>query len=132
MTVVDASIVVDFLLGIPPYFEPIAARLESRARSLAAPHLLDAEVAQVLRRHVRSGQLTAGRAAAAFDDLSALPITRYAHSPLLKRAFDFRDNATVYDGLYLALAEALRAPFLTRDEALSAIPGCRAEVEVLG
>jgi predicted nucleic acid-binding protein len=59
-------------------------------------------------------------------------MTRHAHSPLLKRAFDVRDNVTVYDGLYLALAEALPAVLVTRDEALAGVPGCRARVEVIG
>lgn len=131
MIVVDASVVVDLLLGIPPHFERIAARLVAHARSLAAPHLIDAEVAQVLRRHVRSGQLQTDRAHAALDDLGALPMARYEHAPLLKRAFDLRDNATIYDGLYLSLAEALAAPLVTRDAALAGIPGCRAKVEVI-
>lgn len=131
MIVVDASVVVDLLLGIAPHFERIASRLLVRARSLSAPHLLDAEVAQVLRRHVRSRQVPADRAEAALDDLAELPVTRYAHSDLLKRAFDFRDNVTVYDGLYLALAEALRAPLVTRDRALAHVPGCRARVEII-
>jgi predicted nucleic acid-binding protein len=129
--VVDASVVVDLLLGVPPWFEQIATRVVAHARSLSAPHLIDAEVAQVLRRHVRSGKLPLGRAQVALDDLEALRLTRYDHVSLLRRAFDLRANVTIYDGLYLALAEALGAPLLTRDEALASVPGCRARVEVI-
>jgi predicted nucleic acid-binding protein len=93
--------------------------------------LLDAEVGQVLRRLVASRALSAPRARDALDDLAALPIQRFAHGPLLARAFDLRHNTTIYDALYLVLAEGLRAPLLTRDRALASIPGHRAKVVVL-
>ena len=131
MIVLDASVVLDLLLRLPPHFERIARRIAAAAPGLAAPHLLDAEVGQVLRRFVRSGEVDPGRAAGALDDLGALPLTRYPHTPLVRRAFELRDNVTVYDGIYLALAEAVRAPLLTRDAALSRVPGCSATVEVI-
>jgi predicted nucleic acid-binding protein len=93
--------------------------------------LLDAEVGQVLRRFVLAGQLLPERAQAALQDLMDLPLIRYAHGPLLLRAFDLRANATVYDALYIALAEGLEAPLLTRDAALAAVPGHRAQVLVV-
>jgi len=130
--ILDASVVVDLLLDLPPYAEQIATRLTAEAPGLAAPHLLDAEVAQVLRRHVLRGELATEFAEAALDDLIALPIVRYPHAPLLARAFALRENATVYDALYLALAEGLDAPLLTRDAALAQIPGAKAQVEVIG
>jgi predicted nucleic acid-binding protein len=127
--VVDASAIVDLLVP-GPGFRAISARVRG-ARSLAAPHLLDAEVGQVLRRFERAGVLTVADAGSALADLSALPIARYAHGPLLARAFDLRHNATIYDALYLVLAEATGAPLITRDAALAAVPGHRAAVEVL-
>jgi len=131
LIVLDASAVVDLLLGLPPHAEVIAARIKLESPGLAAPYLLDAEVAQVLRRYVRCGEVTAGYAASALHDLLALPITRYPHTPLLIPAFDLRDNVTIYDALYLVLAEALGAPLLTRDGALARVPGHKATVEVV-
>jgi predicted nucleic acid-binding protein len=131
MIVLDASSVVDFLLALPPWAARITARVQTEAPALAAPHLIDAEVGQVLRRFVRAGQLAALRAAQAIDDLLAMPLVRYPHTPLLPRAFALRDNATVYDALYIARAEALDAPLITRDGSLATIPGCRARVETL-
>lgn len=131
MIVLDASVVVDFVLLIGPHHDTIVRRMGEHARALAAPHLLDAEVGQVLRRFVRAGSLSAARADDAIRDYLAIGITRYPHASLLLRAFDLRDNATVYDGLYLALAEALDATLLTRDVALGTVPGHRARVEVL-
>lgn len=130
MIVLDASVVVDFLLQLPPA-DVIAERLLADASGLASPHLLDAEVGQVLRRFVLKGQLAAAHAAAALRDLQEMPIIRYDHGPFLERAFELRDNATFYDALYIVLAESLVAPLLTRDGALAAIPGHRAAVEVL-
>jgi predicted nucleic acid-binding protein len=129
--VLDASAVIDFILALHPHSARITARVRAEAPNLAAPHLVDAEVAQVLRRFVRSGQVAPARAEQAIDDLGALPLTRYPHGLLLRRAFGLRDNVTIYDGLYLALAEALTAPLLTRDAALASVPGCRARVDVV-
>jgi predicted nucleic acid-binding protein len=129
--VLDASVVVDFVLALPPHRDTIVRRIGEHARELAAPYLLDAEVGQVLRRFVLAGTVAPNRAEQAIQDFLALGLTRYPHVPLLARAFELRDNATVYDALYLALAEALGATLLTRDAALGVVPGHRARVEVL-
>ena len=51
---------------------------------------------------------------------------RYPHTPLLGRIWELRDNLTVYDAAYVALAEALEAPLVTMDGRLSQAPGIRA------
>ncbi|MEP6862770.1 MAG: type II toxin-antitoxin system VapC family toxin [Deltaproteobacteria bacterium] len=131
MIVVDASIVVDLLLGLPPHDATIARLLLAEAPNLFAPHLLDAEVAQVIRRHVRAGGIDAGDAVATLVALGALPIVRHPHLPFLERAFELRDNVTIYDALYLVLAETLGATLVTRDRALASVPGVRARVRVI-
>src|SRR2546427_567108 len=112
MIVVDASVVVDLLLHIPPHAETIRQRLRREVPNLAAPHLLDAEVGQALRRYTLNGDLNPARADQALVDLAALPLVRYPHTALLRRAFDLRDNVSVYDALYVALAEAMQVPLL--------------------
>lgn len=127
MIVADASVVVELLLGrAQPLQELVLA-----GEQLAAPHLLDAEVGQVLRRFVLAGSLDVAAAQGALVDLDGLPLTRYAHRELLTRAFELRGNVTVYDGLYLALAELLEMSLLTADAALASVPGCTADVRVL-
>lgn len=131
MIVADASVVVDYLLaGSSPAGDSLAERFRAH-EPIVAPHLLDAEVAQVLRRYTLAGVLTPGQAVVLVDELAELPIRRYPHVAILGRAFDLRDDVTVYDGLYLALAEVLEAPLLTADGALKSVPGCTAIVELL-
>lgn len=131
MIVVDASVAVDMLLGAgSPAGNELATRFRTR-EPVCAPHLIDAEVAQVIRRFVLGGAVSRGAGASMIRDWVHLPVVRYPHPELLARAFDFLDNVTVYDGLYLALAEALACPLLTGDEALAQVPGWDAVVEVI-
>lgn len=132
MIVLDASAAVDLLLGTKPHSEAVAEHLIAHEGDIHAPHLLDAEVAQVLRRYVLAGDMAPKRAVLALSRLADLGIERYPHAPFLHRAFALRNNATIYDGLYLALAEALGAPLITRDAAMRSIPGCDAAVTVIG
>jgi predicted nucleic acid-binding protein len=126
--VLDASVVVDLLLDTTSA-DSIRDRLRAETSGFAAPHHLDAEVGQVLRRFVLAGKVTPERALDALEDLALLPLTRYALTPLLARAFALHNQVTVYDGLYIALAEGLKAPLLTRDAALAKLTRLRAHVE---
>jgi predicted nucleic acid-binding protein len=86
--------------------------------TLHAPHLIDIEIAHALRRYVRSALISAERGGEAIADLADFPLTRYAHVDLLSWVWEMRHGLTAYDASYLALAEALNAPLLTRDRAL--------------
>ena len=129
---IDASAVIDLILDRPPHAVAIAVRIKQAKSMLYAPYLIDAEVGQVLRRWVLRGEISSDRAQAAIEDYWDLPIHRYPHRPLFKRAFALRDNASIYDAIYIALAEGLRAPLLTRDQAfLATIPNLRIRVELI-
>ena len=122
VAVVDASVVVDALVG-----EGRGVELMEGV-DLLVPHLLDAEVTSVLRRATREGRLTARSAVQALDDLMALELQRFSHVPLLPRAWELRENLTVYDALYVALAERMDVPLVTLDARLAAAPGIRAVI----
>jgi predicted nucleic acid-binding protein len=98
---------------------------------VSAPHLIDLEVAQVVRRYTRAGDITQERGREALEDLSTFPLTRYRHDLLIQRIWELRDNLTAYDAAYVVLAEALAAPLITCDGRLAAASGHRARVEVL-
>lgn len=111
--------------------DTVIHRAFATRETLHAPELIDIEVAQVVRRYWRAGDLAASRGEEAIRDLADLPVQRYPHEPLLGRIWQLRSNATAYDAAYIALAEGLGARLLTLDKALARIPGVRATVEVL-
>jgi predicted nucleic acid-binding protein len=129
MIVLDASATVDWMLQTPPG-QRIEQRIYSRNDTLHSVHLLDVEFARVLRRLVRERTLTSRRAEEAIEDLTALRVTRYAPVLLLSRIWQLRNNMTAYDAAYVALAEVLKAPLITRDQKIAAAPGHAAAVEV--
>jgi predicted nucleic acid-binding protein len=130
MIVVDASAMIETLLRTPAA-AAVDARLFAPGETLHAPHLLDVEVAQVVRRYVANGEIDADRGRDALDDLADLRLRRYPHDLLLPRIWELRHNLTAYDAAYVALAEALAAPLLTRDRRLTAAAGVRARIELI-
>lgn len=129
MIVVDASVVVTALADDD--IDGDRARDRLRGESLAAPELIDLEVASVFRRLVLAGALPARRAELALSDLVALPVRRVPHRPLLPRCWDLRDNLTTYDASYVAAAEMLEVSLLTADARLAGAPGIRCAVELI-
>ena len=130
MIVTDASVIIELLLRTTAA-ERIEARLLITGETLHAPHLIDLEVAQVLRRYASRGEMSAPRGRLSLDLLSQLPLTRYPHEPLLHRIWSLRSNLTAYDAAYVALAEALGATLVTRDEGLATASGTRANIELV-
>ena len=129
MIVLDASAAVDWLLQTPAG-RRIEQRVYARQETLHSVHLLDVEILRVLRRLVRERALTPGRAEEAIADIAALRIARYAPVLLLDRIWRLRQNLSAYDAAYVALAETLQAPLITRDRRIAAAPGHTAAVEV--
>ena len=132
MIVLDASAAAAVLLNLGRDAPRIRERMGQAGDDLHAPHLFEIEVASVLRRHALNGSLSPGRARLALGRLSALSISLYPHSAMLPRIWELRDNVSAYDAAYIALAETLEAPLVTRDARLARAPGIRAEVEVYG
>jgi predicted nucleic acid-binding protein len=118
--VLDASAIASFVLdarSTPTVTEIIG----DEECEVFIPHLCDLEVASALRKATLRGVLSPSRAAEALDLYAGLPLHRLDHMPLLRRVFGLRDNFSVYDAAYVALAEAVEAPLITADERL-----CRA------
>lgn len=124
--VIDASAVLAALTASGD--RGVAASAAVATSELVAPHLLDIEVADALRRHDRSD--TSG-AATALEEFSSLLIRRFDHQPLLPRIWELRHNLSAYDAAYVALAEVSGVPLITLDRRIADAPGHRAEVIVL-
>lgn len=129
MIVLDASVLVNVLADDSVDGE--RARAAVAGQDLAAPGLIDVEVASVLRRHWLAKSLSARRFAGALDDLADLPLDRYPALPLLARVYGLRANVSAYDAVYVALAEHLGCDLLTADRRLAAAPGTRCTITVI-
>jgi predicted nucleic acid-binding protein len=89
------------------------------------------EVLAVLRREVARGSVSERRAIGAVDDVGDLAVELFPTLPLRERAFELRQNLTVADGLFVALAELLDEPLATKDRALASAAREHTAVEVL-
>jgi len=127
LVVLDASAAVEVLLHSGTGAD---VRRRIAGHELHAPHLVEIEVAETLRRAVRRGALSSDRGREALDDFAELAIVPYRLGALRERVWELGANVTAYDAVYVALAEALDAPLVTCDGRLSRAPGLRARVEL--
>lgn len=117
MSVIDASLLIDVLIGLPagrPW-----RRWAAEANRLAAPDCLGVEVGRYLRRHLLTGAIGAHDAERALTVMHALQIELYPTSPLLAEALELRDAFTFDDALYVTLARRLNEPLATTDRRLA-------------
>lgn len=121
--IVDASVVVAALTDRSSAGR--WARTVTSVSRFEAPHVMPAEVCQVLRRHVARGTLTPDDAARALVGLAELESNLHAFEPFAARAWALRETVTAYDAWYVALAESLDAPIATLDARLVRTPGPR-------
>ena len=123
--VVDASVVVEAILGIGAHAHWAAAQLADA--HLVAPHLMPVEVANALRRAQARGLIGADVANLAHADLMALPVDLYPYEAFAERAWQLRTSVASYDACYVALAELIGADLLTLDTRLARAhgPNCR-------
>ncbi len=129
MLVVDASCLYEVVVDAQ-HAEVVRRRLSADADH-AAPHLVDGEVLEAIRRDHMLGRLDMTAASQAVGDLRDWPRERFGHQPLLERAWELRYTVRSWDALYVALAEALEATLVTLDARLSAATGPRCRVEVV-
>ncbi len=122
---VDASAALSALLNAGP------ARRAFASEQLHAPHLIDSEVANGLRRMVSAEQLAAESGWTALDVFRRLGMTRYPVFSLLDRVWELRDNLSAYDASYVVLAELLDCNLLTADARLSRAPGIRCSITLV-
>ena len=124
--VVDASAAAEYLLRTSLGLK-VAEIIEGSL--LLAPELLDVEVLSVFRRAVLRRELREERALRAIDDLMDWPIDRIPHKSLVWTAWQHRNNVTVYDAFYVAVACLSNASLITADGPLARAPALGIVVE---
>lgn len=127
MIVADASALIEVLLNTSSGSE-IAPRIFAPSQTVHVPHLIDLEILHVLRRLERIGDIHASRAGQVLQDYALMSLHRYPHHIFASRIWELRHNWTAYDAAYIALAEELSTPLLTRDRALATSSGHRAKI----
>jgi len=128
--VVDASALAYALIGQGS----AAAELRTvlRASTCHAPHLIDAELGNVLRKRTRAGEVTPTQAHTALRAAREVIDYRYPHvGALADLAWAWRDNLSFYDALYVSLATRLDVPLITGDRRLSRAPGLDCAIELI-
>ena len=130
MIVVDASALLEVLLRRPAA-DDVESWLRRPGQTIHAPHLIDVEVTQVVRRFAMRGEIDGQRGRTALADFSLISIERYPHDAFLFRAWELRNNFSAYDAMYVALAEVLDVPLITCDRRLANTAGHSASIEVL-
>ena len=128
--VLDASGAIELLLYTTPG-KRLAAVLENEAVIVHAPHLIDVEIAHVLRRYVMNGTLDRQAGSRALRRWRELDVERYPHEPLLDRIWQLRNNVSAYDAFYVALAETLSDVLVTGDRRLARVPGLGIAIEAV-
>ena len=129
MIVVDASAILEIMLRTGKSSK-IEARIFRGNQTLHAPHLLDLEVIQVLRRYAGK-DMSEDRAHLAIQDFLDIPIMRYPHDLFVPRIWELRKTLTAYDAAYVALAETLDTQLLTCDSRLASSHRHSARIELV-
>jgi predicted nucleic acid-binding protein len=124
--VLDASAMVAALVDDGPDGEWAEQAIVGSA--LHAPHLLQIEASNVLRRLAKTQQISSELATLAHIDLGDFPVENYPFAPFADRIWSLRHNITAYDAWYVSLAEALECPLITLDARLARAASAYCEV----
>jgi predicted nucleic acid-binding protein len=130
MPVLDASVVVDALVVAGRPGDLGRAELR-RLSELQVPAIFTAEVTSALRGLVHRTALDPIRAATALTEILSMKTLSYPFEPFARRVWELRDNMTVYDAWYVALAERLETELVTADKRLADARGPRCPVRYL-
>lgn len=127
MTVFDASVLVDALVVAGPAGDDAREVLRDRS-VLHVPSIFAAEATSAIRALQARGEVSTGQARGVVSKIKIARTVQYPVEPFLDRVWELRDNLTVYDSWYVALAESLDTSLVTADRRLAQASGPRCPV----
>ena len=133
--VVDASVAAKWHLRDEPLTDLTDAVLKAFRNNLIeliAPDCIWYEVTAAIRKALRTGRVTTDDARDSVADFAGLLMPTVGSRSLIVPAYDraLRYGCSVYDGVYLALADAFGVPFLHADARLQNALGGRVAREL--
>ena len=116
--VVDASVAIKWF--IPEIQSEIALQARQSRDRLHVPAFMTLELGNVIAKKIRRGELTKMDGKTILKELRHLPFQRHADERLFPAAYELAldTQQSVYDCLYLALAEAVDGRMITADRKL--------------
>jgi predicted nucleic acid-binding protein len=116
--VVDSSVLIKW--SVPEVHSEDALRYLDPDLERFAPELILAEIANILWKKVRRNELTGEQAERIAADVRQADVTIHPMEPIFERALQIalESGRSAYDGMYLALAEALSTRAVTADRRL--------------
>ena len=117
MMVIDTSVLVGALAKDPP-IQALWDMLTGEDE-LHVPHLIDYEFRSALRGMILREEIVAARAEGACQIKDSMTLVRHSETVTGPRAWELRDNFTIYDASYVALAESIGCTLLTSDGKLA-------------
>ncbi|MDX1620319.1 MAG: type II toxin-antitoxin system VapC family toxin [Nitriliruptorales bacterium] len=130
MSVIDASVFADALLVAGPRGD-LARDVVAQEHELHVPEIFPTEVLSAIRGHHLAARVSTARARRAMEQLATVRLERYPVEPFIDRIWELRDNLTVYDAAYVALAERLETTFVTADRPVARAATVRCEIRKL-
>lgn len=130
MSVLDASAFVEAVTSATPLGDAARAKVAA-TRTWHAPAIFPAEVLSAIRGLLLGGHLAAHRAERARRRLAASRVVLHPFAPFASRVWQLKDNLTVYDAWYAALAEQLEVPLVTADSRLATATGPTCAVDLI-
>jgi predicted nucleic acid-binding protein len=125
MIAIDANAVVALLVDDAEL--GMSSRRAYAQHDLTAPDLLSYEVTSVLRKLCQLNAITGRVAEHALRDLNLLRVDTVPYGDIAQRMWELRDNLSVYDAAYVAVAELFDVELLTFDQRVRRAPGPRCE-----
>ena len=114
--ILDASVAAAIFFTEPGWSEKARAMADGRT-VLLAPDFLFIEMASIASKKTRRGEVPIAFAERALSSLSTVVSEVIPSAPFIERAFalSVAHGVSVYEGLYLALAEQRGCPVVTAD-----------------